>query len=50
MQDVKEQICALLVVCAAQDNLTTVFADSLAKRLIAGNATEVSYDPNLETR
>ena len=47
---IRYQLADLLIVSAAQGDVMQTLADSLAKRLIAPYAAEVSYDPNLEKR
>jgi hypothetical protein len=52
IQNIKGDLVALLLVCAAQDNLTTVLADNLAKKICMfeeDNHVAV-YDPELEKR
>jgi hypothetical protein len=53
IEDIKGDIVALLLVCAAQDNLSTTLADNLAKKFCFLEDQETfvdSYDLNLEKR
>jgi hypothetical protein len=53
IEDIKGDIVALLLVCAAQDNLSTTLADNLAKKFCMFEDQETfvnSYDLNLEKR
>jgi len=47
---IRYQLADLLIVSAAHGDVMQTLADTLAKRLIAPYAAEVSYDPNLEKR
>jgi hypothetical protein len=47
---IRYQLADLLIVSAAQGDIMETLADNLAKRLINPYSSEVSYDPNLETR
>jgi len=53
IEDIKGDIVALLLVCAAQDDLSTTLADNLAKKICMFEDQETfvnSYDLNLEKR
>jgi hypothetical protein len=50
LDGIRYQLADLLIVSAAQGDVMQTLADTLAKRLIAPYAAEVSYDPNLEKR
>jgi hypothetical protein len=50
LEDVKENLAHLLLVCAAHGGIMENVADNLAKKIIHADTTATTYDLKLEKR